>query len=66
MTLWERKAVDFFCLLKYTLRKDKELAKAFSTIPRNATHTSHDIQNEVIDLMGKIFTEEIVKESGIH
>ena len=34
----------FLAMLDYTLRKDKELA--LSTIPHNATYTSHNIQNE--------------------
>ncbi|MGH0177781.1 UNVERIFIED_CONTAM: hypothetical protein FKN15_075844 [Acipenser sinensis] len=51
-------------MLDYTLRKDKELDSASSTIPRNATYTSHDIQNEIIGLMSEVVTEEIMKEIG--
>uniref|UniRef100_A0A3B1J476 DUF4371 domain-containing protein n=1 Tax=Astyanax mexicanus TaxID=7994 RepID=A0A3B1J476_ASTMX len=54
----------FLSLFEYTLRQNSELAQAFSTIPRNSTYTSHDIQNEVIELMSNIVTEEIVKDIG--
>ncbi|MGH0134881.1 UNVERIFIED_CONTAM: hypothetical protein FKN15_067579 [Acipenser sinensis] len=54
----------FLAMLDYTLRKDKELASALSTIPRNATYTSYYIQNEIIGLMSEVVTEEIVKEIG--
>ena len=33
----------FLSLFDYTLRQNQELAKAFSTIPKNATYTSHYI-----------------------
>lgn len=35
----------FLALMDFTLKKDKELAKIFSTIPSNATYTSNNIQN---------------------
>ncbi|KAJ4946440.1 hypothetical protein JOQ06_024107 [Pogonophryne albipinna] len=54
----------FLSMMEYTLRKDPALAKAFSTIPKNATYTSHDIQNEIIGLMSEIVTSEIVEEIG--
>jgi len=54
----------FLALMDYTLKKDKELAKIFSTIPSNATYTSNNIQNEIIENMSEIVTEEIVKEIG--
>lgn len=50
--------------MEYSLRKDDALAKVFSTIPKNATYTSHNIQDEIIWLMSEIVTSEIVKEIG--
>ncbi len=47
-----------------TLRKDSALAKAFSTILKNTTYTSHKIQNKIIGLTCEIVTHEIVKEMG--
>lgn len=61
-SMGEKSGGLFLALLEYTLKKDKEFAKEFSTIPRNATYTSHDIQNQVISLMSEIVTEHIVKE----
>ena len=54
----------FLSLFDYTLRQNQELAKAFSIIPKNATYTSHDIQNHIIELMSTIVTEQIVKDVG--
>ncbi|KAL7400042.1 hypothetical protein ABVT39_005680 [Epinephelus coioides] len=54
----------FLSLFDYMLRQNQELAKAFSTIPKNATYTSHDIQNHIIELMSMIVTEQIVKDVG--
>ncbi|CAL8361729.1 unnamed protein product [Arctogadus glacialis] len=58
-----KRDVDFpFSLFGYTLRQNEELYRAYSTIPRNATYTSHDIQNEIIELMATMLTEEIVRD----
>ncbi|KAJ3583322.1 hypothetical protein NHX12_025626, partial [Muraenolepis orangiensis] len=54
----------FLSLFEYTLQKDPELAKIAPTIPKNATYISHDIQNDIIDLMSKVVTEHIVEEIG--
>ena len=54
----------FLSLFDYTLRQNQELAKAFSTIPKNATYTSHDIQSYIIEWMSTIVTEQIVKDVG--
>lgn len=54
--------MDFSCMTEYTFRKDKELAKGFSTIPHSATYMSRDIQNEIIGLIGEIVTEEATCE----
>ncbi|KAL7407295.1 hypothetical protein ABVT39_006367 [Epinephelus coioides] len=54
----------FLSLFEFALRKDAELAKIAKTIPRNATYTSHDIQNNLIDVMIALVREHIVKEVG--
>ncbi|KAJ3582910.1 hypothetical protein NHX12_000116 [Muraenolepis orangiensis] len=54
----------FLSLFEYTLQKEPELAKLAPTIPKNATYISHDIQNDIIDLMSKVVTEHIVEEIG--
>lgn len=51
-------------MFEYTLGKDPELAKIAPTIPKNATYISHDIQNEIIELMSTLVTEHIVEELG--
>lgn len=40
------------------------LARIAKTIPRNATYTSHDIQNNLIDVMSALVREHIVKKVG--
>ncbi len=52
----------FLSLFEYTLRKDPELRSVMKTIPRNATYSSHEIQNDVIANMSSLVTEEIVRE----
>ena len=54
----------FLSLFQYTLEKDLELAKIAPTIPKNATYTSHEIQNEVVEIMSTMITEHIVGEIG--
>ncbi|KAI2645227.1 Zinc finger MYM-type protein 1 [Labeo rohita] len=54
----------FLSLLDYTIKKDPLLADAVKTLPRNATYTCHDIQNEIISLLSEVVTEAIVKEVG--
>ena len=56
----------FLSLFEYTLRKDEKMAKIMSTIPRNATYTSHEIQNQMIEAMSSVVTEAIVKDIGPH
>ena len=56
----------FLSLFGYTLRQNEELYRADSTIPRNATYTSLDIQNEIIELMATMLTEEIVRDVWGH
>ncbi|CAJ1078316.1 uncharacterized protein LOC128440739 [Xyrichtys novacula] len=47
-------------MMDYTLKRDKDFKKIFETIPANAKYTSNHIQNEIIELMSKIITEEIL------
>lgn len=54
----------FLSLFEYTLEKDPQLAKIIPTIPKNATYTCHEIQNELIVLMSQQVTEYIVEEIG--
>lgn len=54
----------FLSLLDYTIKKDPELAEAVKTIPRNATYTCHDMQNEIINTLSSVVTEAIVEEVG--
>lgn len=54
----------FLKLFEYTLKKDKVLRDAYMTIPVNATYTSHDIQNVIIQLMADVVTKCIVDEVG--
>uniref|UniRef100_A0A8C9YYB0 TTF-type domain-containing protein n=1 Tax=Sander lucioperca TaxID=283035 RepID=A0A8C9YYB0_SANLU len=54
----------FLSLFEYTLRKDPALARIAQSIPHNARYTSHDIQNNIIDIMSTMVTEQIVKEVG--
>jgi hypothetical protein len=54
----------FLKLFEFTIRKDQALHEAFKTIPRNATYTSHDIQNDIIDIMAGAVKDDIVKEIG--
>jgi len=54
----------FITLFQYTLQKDKTLIEAFKTIPRNATYTCHDIQNDIIKLMATAVTQDVVQEIG--
>ncbi len=49
----------FLSLFEFALRKDAELAKIAKTIPRNATYTSHDIQNDLRDVMSALVREHI-------
>ena len=55
--------MDSSCL-DFNIRKDPQLAEIVKTIQKNATYTSHDIQNELFSVMSNIVTEAIVKEIG--
>uniref|UniRef100_A0A8C1RPS8 DUF4371 domain-containing protein n=1 Tax=Cyprinus carpio TaxID=7962 RepID=A0A8C1RPS8_CYPCA len=54
----------FLSMLYYTIQKDPELANVVKTIPRNATYTCHDMQNELIRTLSNVVTEAIVEEVG--
>ena len=54
----------FLKLFEYTLRKDKVLRDAYRTIPANAKYTSHDIQNDIIQIMTDLVTQSTVDEVG--
>jgi len=54
----------FLKLFEFTMRKDQTLRNAFKTIPRNATYTSHDIQNDIIQIMASVVKDDIVEEIG--
>lgn len=51
-------------VFEFSLRKEAELARISKNIPRNATYSSHDIQNNKIDVMSALVREHIVKEVG--
>jgi len=54
----------FLSLLNFSIKKDRRLTEIVKTVPRNATYTSHEIQNELIDVLGSIVKEAIVQEVG--
>lgn len=54
----------FLSLFEFSLRKDAKLVKITKTIPNNVTYTSHDIQNDLIQLMNDLVREHIVEEIG--
>lgn len=49
-------------LFEYTLKKDKYLLECQLQIPKNATYTSPEIQNEIITVITEIVRENIVQE----
>lgn len=52
----------FTKLFEYTMKKDKTLAETAVHIPKNATYTSPEIQNEIIQIMAAIVRECIVTD----
>lgn len=54
----------FLSLLNYTLKKDTELAEIIKHIPRNASYTSPEMQNELICTLSNVVTDAIVEEVG--
>ncbi|KAK0154034.1 hypothetical protein N1851_003883 [Merluccius polli] len=53
----------FMSLLDFNIKKDCSSQKV-KTIPKNATYTSHEIQNELISVMSNIVTEAIVNRGS--
>lgn len=49
-------------LFEFELKHNEELRKCQSTMPKNATYLSPEIQNEIIAILTKIVQEEIVHE----
>jgi len=54
----------FLSLLNFFIKKDPQLTEIVKTVPRNATYASHEIQNELVDVMSSIVKEAIVQEVG--
>ena len=54
----------FLKLFDYTMQRDPKLREIYRTIPRNATYSSHDIQNDLISAMAETVTDAIVNEMG--
>lgn len=52
----------FSKILKCTLKKDERLKPCLDVIPKNATYTSAEIQNELIGIMADFVRELIVEE----
>ena len=50
----------FLSLLNFSIKKDRRLTEIVKMVPRNATYTSHEIQNELIDVLGSIVKEAFV------
>ena len=51
--------MDSLSLFNYTVEKDQRLRAIIKTIPRNATYTSPDVQNELIAAMSSVVIEDI-------
>ena len=54
----------FLSLLNFTIKEDPRLTEIVKTVPRNGTYASHEIQNELIDVMSSIVKEAIEQEVG--
>ena len=54
----------FLSLLEFSIRKDSKLAEIVKSIPKNASYTSHDIQNQLLSAMSSVVTEAIIEEVG--
>lgn len=52
----------FTSLFEYTLTKDKQLADIAKSIPRNATYTSPEVQNDVIRIMAKMVSNGVAED----
>lgn len=58
----ERNLGNFIELLKFRAEHDHVLAQHLKYAPRNATYTSKTIQNEMIDVIGTVIRNDIIKE----
>lgn len=47
---------------EFQLKREEELRKCQSVMPKNATYLSPDIQNEIISILTKMVREEIIDE----
>jgi len=55
----------FFCRCQICpSKKDPRFTEIVKTVTSNATYTSHEIQNVLIDVMSSIVNEAIVQEVG--
>ena len=54
----------FSSLFNYVVEKDQCLPEIIKSIPRNATYTRSDLQNELIVAISSIVTEGIRQEIG--
>lgn len=52
----------FLQLFSYTMKKDEKLASIIPTIPKTATYTSTEIQNEVIGILATMTQEAIASK----
>jgi hypothetical protein len=52
----------FTSLFQYTLKKDEKLASIVHEIPKNATYTSPEIQNDVINIMATMVTKSVADD----
>lgn len=56
--------MDFLSLLVFMIKKDPELADVLKTVPRNATYTCHDMQNELNNTLSSVVIEALVEEGS--
>jgi len=54
----------FIKLFQFTMAKDSKLRNIYDTIPSNASYTSPQVQNEIIELLANLVREQIATELG--
>jgi hypothetical protein len=52
----------FLRLVQYTAKRDEKLAAMLHTVPKNASYTSPEIQNELLKEMAAMVVEQIVQK----
>ena len=52
----------FLDLIKYTAKHNPQFATKLEQLPKNATYTSAEVQNEILDVMAKSVLDTIKKE----